>query len=129
MGVRLAQGHPPDPESVFLRRGRSIEAKSKFPQAAQKGLHCPCDFRVLVPVTGEGSWGSEGEPAPIPPACVKLQCWPSLEDPAKMQILIPGRGRGVAESTCPQGSASAAESGIFHLRSLCLPFEFRLSQV
>lgn len=37
----MAQSHLPDPESVFLRRGRSIEPKSKFPQAAQRGLHVP----------------------------------------------------------------------------------------
>lgn len=83
MGIRLAQSHLSDPESVFLRRGSWIEAKSKFPQAALRGLH--------VPVTGEVGGGSEGEPAPTPPACIKLQCWPSLGDQAKLQILIPGR--------------------------------------
>lgn len=113
MGVRLAQSHLPDPESVLLRRGSWIEAKIKFPQAALRGLH--------VPVTGEGCGRSEGEPAPTPPACIKLQCWPSLGDRAKLQILTAGRGRGDADSTCPRGGTRAAEWGNFHLRRLCLP--------
>lgn len=125
----MAQSHLPDPESVFLRRGRSIEAKSKFPQAAQRGLHVPVISGRWSLSPGRGVGGQKGSQPQLRLPVSSFNAGPPWETGPKCRFLFWVGGLGALRAPAPR-AVPALQSRVFSTSGGSVyPLEFRLSQV